>query len=98
MRLTFSVRRREKTLRTDTVEDAVIRIGTHPNAKICVENDPRAARVHAVIEMNASGATLIDLGSEPGTLVNGKRVNRCKLQAGDEIRVGATSIIVDALA
>ena len=97
MKLTVAVRRRQKLLRTQTVDGGVVRIGTHPKAAIQVEDDPEATRMHAVVEMNDEGATLIDLGSEAGTWVNGKKVNRCKLHVGDEIRVGATSILVEAL-
>src|SRR5207244_2229558 len=41
--------------------------------------------------------TLIDLGNDPGTMVNGARVNKCKLQAGDQIQIGSTLIVLEAV-
>src|SRR5262249_1028441 len=40
--------------------------------------------------------TLIDLGNEPGTMVNGARVNKCKLHVGDQIQVGETKIVLES--
>jgi pSer/pThr/pTyr-binding forkhead associated (FHA) protein len=97
MALKVVVRRRERVLRTQIVSDSVVRVGTHANAGIRVEDDSKATQLHAVIELNDRGATLIDLGSDAGTVVNGKRVNRCKLQVGDEILIGTTSLLVEAL-
>src|SRR4029077_14534529 len=37
---------------------------------------------------------IIDLGSTKGTLVNGQKVNKAKVQSGDEIVLGATKIII----
>ncbi len=39
--------------------------------------------------------TLIDLGNEPATQVNGAPVNKCKLNAGDQILVGGTKIVLE---
>jgi hypothetical protein len=38
---------------------------------------------------------IIDLGSASGTIVNGKKVNKTKLQSGDEIRLGGTRVVVE---
>jgi hypothetical protein len=47
--------------------------------------------MHAVIEVaSVDDITLIDLGNEPGTLVNGQRVNKCKVRPGDQIQIGNT--------
>src|SRR5258706_15150338 len=52
--------------------------------------------MHAVIEVAApDDITLIDLGNEPGTIVNGSRVNKCKIQAGDQIQIGNTLIMLE---
>ena len=54
-------------------------------------DDELASRMHAVIEVaGPEDITLIDLGNEPGTMVNGARVNKCKLHVGDQIQVGDT--------
>ena len=39
--------------------------------------------------------TLIDLGNEPGTMVNGARVNKCKITPGDQLQIGGTKIVLD---
>jgi hypothetical protein len=52
--------------------------------------------MHAVIEVaGADDITLIDLGNEPGTLVNGARVNKCKISVGDQIQIGGTRIVLE---
>jgi hypothetical protein len=52
--------------------------------------------MHAVIEIaSPEEITLIDLGNEPGTLVNDARVHKCKLNLGDRIRIGGTRILLE---
>src|SRR6185312_492562 len=51
----------------------------------------------AVIEVaNPNDITLIDLGNEPGTMVNGQRVNKCKVRPGDQIQIGSTMIHLES--
>lgn len=51
--------------------------------------------MHAVIEVAGPGdITLIDLGNQPRTLVNGAPVDKCKLHVGDQIAVGTTKIVL----
>jgi len=46
------------------------------------------SRRHALLTLDPEGLTLEDMGSRNGTLVKGVRVQRTRLKAGDEIRVG----------
>src|SRR5439155_5923051 len=46
------------------------------------------SRRHALLTLEPEGLTLEDMGSRNGTLVKGVRVQRTRLLAGDEIRVG----------
>ena len=46
------------------------------------------SRRHALLTLEPEGLTLEDMGSRNGTLVKGVRVQRTRLRAGDEIRVG----------
>ena len=46
------------------------------------------SRRHALLTLDPEGLTLEDMGSRNGTLVKGVRVQRTRLRAGDEIRVG----------
>lgn len=57
--------------------------------------DDTVSKVHARIEISPSGATLVDLGSSNGTLLNGKPVGRAELSPGDEIIVGETTLRVE---
>jgi hypothetical protein len=44
--------------------------------------------MHAVIEVSGDEISIIDLGSTTGTLVNGQKINKAKLQSGDVIVLG----------
>jgi len=71
----------------------VNRIGTSPTAEVQI-NDPGAGRLHAAIEISPSGVMLIDMGSPGGTAVNGARVSKGKLNDGDQITIGATTLTI----
>src|SRR3954470_22550174 len=51
--------------------------------------DPSVSRRHALLLRSRDGWTLYDLGSTNGTRVNGWRVERAVLRAGDEVELGA---------
>jgi two-component system, cell cycle response regulator len=52
------------------------------------------SRQHAALERAADGTVQIfDLGSRNGTFVNGERVSRSRLQDGDKIQIGDTTIL-----
>ncbi|MFT6629408.1 MAG: hypothetical protein ACJA1R_002684, partial [Flavobacteriales bacterium] len=72
---------------------AAIKIGSHPKSHLHIE-DEAVSRVHAVIEKNDDGVSVIDLGSGRGTFVSGERVNKRQLTHADIIRVGTTEIHV----
>ena len=52
----------------------------------------RISRQHAVI---LEGVELEDLGSSNGTWYQGQRIERRKLQHGDELRFGDTAVRVE---
>jgi DNA-binding NtrC family response regulator len=56
------------------------------------------SRRHALLRREGEGLTLEDLGSKNGTLVQGVRVQRTRLQLGDEIRVGPVTLRVEEVA
>ena len=92
--LTLSVSKGSHAPRTVSLEGSVMKIGSDPKNHLALD-DQAARAMHAVIEMGGDGlATIIDLGSDVGTWVNDARVNRCKLQVGDEIRIGSTLLRV----
>jgi len=55
--------------------------------------DPGISRRHALLEIyDAETVLLKDLSSTNGTYHNGRLIDHCKLQDGDEIRLGTTLI------
>src|ERR1051325_7307045 len=93
--LTFSLYQNESLVRRETVIQDIVKVGKDAKSHLRVD-DELASRMHAVIEVASSDdITLIDLGNEPGTLVNGARINKCKIRPGDEIRVGSTRIALE---
>src|SRR5215813_2887047 len=95
--LTFALYQGDQLIRRDTiVQDIVVKIGKDPRSHLRVD-DELASRMHAVIEVaNPNDITLIDLGNEPGTMVNGQRVNKCKVRPGDQIQIGSTMIHLES--
>src|SRR6476661_5739601 len=90
--LTFALYRGDQLVRRDTIAQDIVKVGKDPRSHLRVDDD-LASRMHAVIEVSSpSDITLIDLGNEPGTLVNGQRVNKCKIRPGDQIQIGSTLI------
>lgn len=84
--LTFALYQGEQLIRRDTVAQDIVKVGKDPRSHLRVD-DELASRMHAVIEVASEGdITLIDLGNEPGTMVNGQRVNKCKVRPGDQIQ------------
>lgn len=94
--LTFALYQYDQLTRRETVTQDIVKVGKDPKSHLRVD-DELASRMHAVIEVaGAEDVTLIDLGNEPGTMVNGARVNKCKLHVGDQIQVGSTTIVLES--
>ncbi len=95
--LTFTVTSASGT-RQEVVTQDIVKIGKDPKSHLRLD-DEAASRMHAVVEVaGVDDITLIDLGNEPGTLVNGQRINKTKIKPGDEIRVAETKIVLTASA
>ncbi len=74
--------------------DRFVRLGSLASAQVRLD-DPRAARVHAIVQLTRTGATLRDVGSRHGTFVNGEPVRApVRLEDGDVIRIGDTHLTV----
>lgn len=56
-------------------------------------HDTGVSRAHAEVRLEGDVASVVDLRSTNGTLVNGRRVGAAVLQDGDRIEVGATPIV-----
>ena len=93
--LTFAFYQGDALLRRETVTQDIVKVGKDPRSHLRVD-DEAASRMHAVVEVaGPEDVTLIDLGNEPGTLVNGARVNKCKLHVGDQIQIGDTKLVLE---
>jgi hypothetical protein len=64
-----------------------VEIGRSPEANVFLD-DVTVSRVHAVLSRDASGYTIEDQGSLNGTYVNRRRVEKAKLEDGDEVQIG----------
>ncbi len=94
--LTFALYQGDQLVRRDTIAQDIVKVGKDPRSHLRVDDD-LASRMHAVIEVaSRSDITLIDLGNEPGTLVNGQRVNKCKVRPNDQIQIGSTLIVLES--
>ncbi len=93
--LTFAFYQGDTLVRRETVSQDIVKVGKDPKSHLRVDDDA-ASRMHAVIEVQ-DDVTLIDLGNEAGTMVNGARVNKCKLNPGDQIQIGSTLIVLEKM-
>lgn len=93
--LTFAFYEGDTLVRRETVAQDIVKVGKDPKSHLRVD-DEAASRMHAVIEVQ-DDVTLIDLGNEAGTMVNGARVNKCKLNPGDQIQIGNTLIVLEKM-
>lgn len=93
--MTFQIFHGEELVRTETLTQDIIKVGKLPSSHLRIE-DENVSRMHAVIEVTGPDEIyIIDLGSAAGTIVNGKKVNKTKLQNGDEVVLGGTRVVVE---
>ncbi len=78
------------------IHSQVMRIGRRPYNDIIV-SDLSVSEQHAELRRTPAGRySIIDLGSQNGTYVNGTRVNQQELNEGDIITIGHTTLRVSA--
>src|SRR5207302_3911719 len=73
------------------LEEDPITIGRMPECSVVVE-DANVSRRHAEVRRDGPDVVVSDLGSTNGTRVNGAQVRTRRLNDGDEITVGRTSL------
>src|SRR6185369_16974410 len=92
--LTFQIFKGGQLVRTETLTQDIIKVGKLSSSHLRIDDDS-VSRMHAVIEITSpSEIYIIDLGSTKGTIVNGQKVNKCRIQTGDEIVLGDTKLVV----
>ncbi|HOW98379.1 MAG TPA: FHA domain-containing protein [Kiritimatiellia bacterium] len=79
-----------------TVERAPTTVGRDPACSIHLDDEEVALR-HAVFEHNDTGLVVRDLGTMNRVLVNKREVREAHLRHGDEIEIGRTRFLVQAL-
>jgi hypothetical protein len=69
------------------LQEGTTTVGRHPESDIFLD-DITVSRQHCRLIVDRAGLTVEDSGSTNGTFVNGTRVDRATLSAGDEVIVG----------
>jgi len=69
-------------------------IGRDPECEVVIAN-VKVSRKHCTIEAEGDQAVIVDGGSGNGTFVNGQKVTRQPLKAGDKVVIGPLGFIVD---
>ncbi|MBI5547321.1 MAG: adventurous gliding motility protein GltG [Deltaproteobacteria bacterium] len=93
--LRLKVFKGDELVATKEFERDMIKIGRLSTAHLCLD-DEKASRIHSVLNVEGDGKlSIVDMGSVEGTYLNGKRVNKGFVEFGDEIRIGATRIVVE---
>ena len=95
-RATLRETRPDGTTRSIVFDGRPLTIGRAPDNGLVVR-DGRASRHHARIDGRRGSLILSDLGSTNGSFVNDRRVESAALGAGDRIRIGTTSLVIEAL-
>ena len=88
--LSFAITVGDQDAGSQEFEQEMVTIGKAVTAVLQI-NDPALADLHCAVQVGDDGVvTLLDLGSESGTLLNGESVNNAPIADGAEIRVGNT--------
>ena len=96
IRYCLVVSRPDGQAHTYELGDRPISIGRAVENDINVREGP-VSRLHCVVSLVGGRPSVLDQGSSNGTFVNGKRVSHAWLEHDDVIKVGLTSILVEAM-
>jgi hypothetical protein len=92
--MSFQIFQGDDPVRTERLVQDIIKVGKLPSSHLRI-NDENVSPMHAIIEVTGPGEIfIIDLGSAAGTIVNGAKVNKARLQNGDEVTLGGARVVV----
>ena len=92
--LAFAITVGDQDAGTQEFDQEMVTIGKGAAAVLQIE-DPALADLHAAVQLgDDDSVTLLDLGSESGTLLNGNPINNEAVKDGDEIRIGNTVLVL----
>ena len=77
------------------LDTSLVRVGRGATSDVCLK-DAKVSRSHAQIDLSGEAPVLTDLGSSNGTWVNEQRVTRGVLGPGDSIRIGDSTLRLEA--
>jgi TonB family protein len=93
----FEIYKGDALVREEVLTQDVIKVGKLASSHLRID-DETVSRMHAVIEITGPDEIhIIDLGSTRGTLVNGERISKTRLQSGDEVMFGDSRVVVTFL-
>jgi len=79
-----------------TVTDSPFFIGRDPECGLCIQ-DADVARKHAIVHLGREGVLIRDLGTMNRISVNNREVHEARLKHGDEVEIGRTRFVVQAV-
>lgn len=86
--------RRDPSVCVPLPANATLRVGRGPEADLVLDNK-RISRVHAILLTVGEVLLLVDAGSTNGSFVNGQRVTRHELAAGDVVGFDRDEFVVE---
>jgi len=95
----FSLRIEHKEGATHRVllDRPVIQIGRLESNDVVLP-DPNVSRIHATLYMDSNGIELEDQGSKNFTFVNGESISRKRIDPGDLIAIGESTLVLEKTA
>ena len=93
LRINISSSAGERTVESDRTE---LVLGRGEGVDVLID-DPAASRNHCALRVREGRLQLIDLGSQNGVHLGERRVSDARLRAGDNFRIGKTTITVTSL-
>lgn len=76
------------------ISDGLLLLGRSRDCPIHISNDSAVSRVHCELRVEGREVSLKHLSERSVTLVNGKVVNEARLQPGDTVTVGLTTLLL----